>query len=294
MNETKKHILFIINPISGTKKKNKVSQLIAKELDHARFSYEITYTKYRGHAVKIAENAAINAVYCVVVVGGDGSVSEVAGALIDTSTALAILPAGSGNGMARHLEIPLTFKTAIHLLNNASPSLIDTMELNHRTAIGVAGFGFDAWIAKKFDTYKARGIWSYTKLVIKEFRKYKGIEIAVNGKKYSNLFFCSVANMSEFGNGFSISPESNLTDTKIELVLIKKPTFWGIVNLAIASYFKTIHQSKYVETLSLPYFQLGLTHTLGHIDGDPVVFDVNSIDCKVVPKSLWVISGKDQ
>lgn len=288
----KDSIIFIINPISGVGKKDKIPHIIEQNIDTSLFDYRIVYTEYRGHALQIAEDAARSSTTIVAIVGGDGSVNEVGSALVDTSTALAIIPTGSGNGVARHLGVPLNIKKAIQAINKNHIEPMDIVELNNKIAIGVSGFGFDALIAKRFDEFHARGLWSYVRLIFKEFRKYKGIDVTVNGKEYTQLFFCSIANTTQFGNGFHISPESKVNDSKIELILIKKPNFLGIVNLAIGSYFGTIHQSKHVEILSLPYFQLQTSNPSAHIDGETIQFDTLSIDVKVIPKSLLVVKSE--
>ena len=98
-----KHVLFIINPISGTRRKRSIPSLIQKHLDHTRFTHEVCFTEHAGHATEIAAQAAADGVDIVVAVGGDGTINEVARSLVHTKTALAIIPCGSGNGLARHL-----------------------------------------------------------------------------------------------------------------------------------------------------------------------------------------------
>ena len=153
----KKKIRFIINPISGIGKKNQLPALIEQYLDHSIFDYEITITEYRKHAKAIAAQSAIDGFDIVCAVGGDGSVHEVGTALIGTETKLAILPTGSGNGLARHLKIPLNLIEAIQSINEQNASVMDTVLVNDKPFLGVGGYGFDALIAKKFDEYHTRG-----------------------------------------------------------------------------------------------------------------------------------------
>lgn len=285
----KKEVRFIINPISGVGKKSRLPKLIKNNVDTLKYRPTIFFTKYAGHATEIATDAAMDGCAIVAIVGGDGSVNEVGKALIDTKTAMAIIPAGSGNGIARHLQIPLRLKKAIQLINNGKITAMDTILLNQHCAIGVSGFGFDAWIAKKFEEYPRRGLWSYVKLVFLEYKKYKGIDIAINGKTYSNLYFCSIANTSQFGNGFKVSPESKTDDTLVEIVCVKKTSFLRMINLAISSLFGTIHRSPQVDIISLPYGQIKLSDGCGHIDGDPQTFESLLVDIKVAPKSLLIV-----
>lgn len=286
----KKCICFIINPISGIGKKGKIPKIIEKHLDLSKFDYNIQYTSHRGHASTLTEELIRDGVDIVAIVGGDGSINEVGAVVCDTLTSLAIIPSGSGNGIARHLGIPLKLKDAIQRINTGKVKTVDTFLINNKPAIGFAGFGFDAHIAKKFDEFHKRGLLSYVRLVIKEYSKFKGFEVALNGRVYQNLFFCSIANTSQFGNGFKISPESKMDDTLLEIVCIKKTNLFGMINLVMASLFGSIHQSKNVEIIPLPYGQLKLSENLGHIDGDPITINNKSIDFQVVPKSLKIIT----
>ena len=110
---TKKRIIFIVNPISGTASKEHIPEQIAEVMDAERFDCEVRFTEYRGHAAEIAREAAKDSVDVVVAVGGDGTVNEVARSLVHTDTALGVIPCGSGNGLARHLCSPLNVTKAL-------------------------------------------------------------------------------------------------------------------------------------------------------------------------------------
>ncbi|WP_107038233.1 diacylglycerol/lipid kinase family protein [Brumimicrobium mesophilum] len=286
----KKSIRFIINPISGIGKKNILPGLIQKYLDHTAFTYDIIMSEHRGHARQLSKNAADEGIDIVCVAGGDGSVNEVGTALIDTKTALAILPTGSGNGIARHLGMSLKLKKVIKRINKFELDTIDTITLNSRKAIGVSGFGFDALIAKRFDDYHTRGFFSYIKLVLKEFRHYQGISVVLNGKtEYSNLLFCSIANTSQFGNGFYISPETDIKDGQFEIVFVKLPPIIGFVGLLFASVRGTVHKSKYVTLIKTSEAKIEVKQSVAHIDGEPIDFKDLSINLNCNPSSLSVV-----
>ncbi|RFC55119.1 diacylglycerol/lipid kinase family protein [Brumimicrobium aurantiacum] len=287
----KKSIHFIINPISGIGEKNILPSLIQKHLDHSIFTYKILFTEHRGHARLLSKTAAEEGVDIVCVAGGDGSVNEAGTALINSSTSLAILPTGSGNGIARHLGLSLKLKRSIQRLNTFKLKHIDTVTLNQKKAIGVSGFGFDALIAKRFDEYHSRGFLSYIKLVLKEFRNYKGISVILNEKEeFSDLLFCSVANTSQFGNGFYISPNSELEDGQFEVVIVKMPQTFAFIGLLIASLRGQIHHSKYVEFYKTSEMQIRIKNSMGHIDGEPVNFKNLNINLKCNPSSLTVVT----
>ena len=286
----KKRIRFIINPISGVGEKNILPKLIERYLDTSIYDYDIVYTEYRGHATKLTTVAVKENIHVVCAVGGDGSVNEVGTALINSDTSLAILPTGSGNGLARHLKLSLQLKKAIKNLNHASNTVVDTVKINDKHFIGVAGFGFDALIADKFDQLQTRGFFSYAKLVIKEFRNFKGISIRINEGEYiENLLFCTFSNASQFGNGFIISPKSKINDGAFEIVCIKNPSFLGFIFLLFRSYFGTIDKSNYFSSIKVEKATIETDEKHAHIDGEPVVFNSNRLSLACKPNCLSVL-----
>lgn len=290
----KQKIRFIINPISGVGKKGDLPQIIEKYLDHSKFDYDIAITEYSKHAKKIAYEASLEGIDIVCAVGGDGSVHEVGTALIGTQTKIAILPCGSGNGLARHLNIPMNIPKAIECINADSSIRMDTVLVNDKPFLGIGGYGFDAMIAKKFDDYHSRGFWSYVKLVIREFKRYNPINISIdmNGEiKTMPVILCTIANASEFGNGFVVSPNSDVTDGKIELCLLKPFSIWWAPSVVYRFFNRTSHKSKFSEVISFQKARITLSQNIAHYDGEPFkVRDVLNI--QVIPKSLNILVGK--
>jgi YegS/Rv2252/BmrU family lipid kinase len=290
----KQRIRFIINPISGVGKKGDLPQIIEENLDHSKFDYDIAITEYAKHAKKIAYEASLEGIDIVCAVGGDGSVHEVGTALIGTQTKIAILPCGSGNGLARHLNIPMNIPKAIECINNDSSIRMDTVLVNDKPFLGIGGYGFDAIIAKKFDNYHKRGFWSYVKLVIREFAKYNPVNVSVdlNGEiKTMPVVLCTIANSSEFGNGFVVSPNSSVTDGKIELCILKPFSFWMAPSVVYRFFKRTAHKSKYAEVISFKKARITLSKNIAHYDGEP--FDVRDVlNIQVVPSSLNILIGK--
>jgi len=273
--KSRKKILFIVNPVSGLGKKNVFPALINKHFDTAQFETELAFTQYRNHGAEISKNAA-NQFDAIVAVGGDGSVNEIGGALVGTNTSLGIVPAGSGNGLARHLRIPLRHETALKRIAHFDIKKMDTGKVNDSTFLGTCGFGFDAHIAKKFDEFHHRGFSAYGKLVLKEFRTYLPLHFKIHfsALEISGYFLmCGVANSRQFGNGFVISPKSATDDGTMELVMLEKP---GIAQFPVilARFFNgTIDRSK---KFSFRPFREQLTITVDspvpipfHLDGEP-------------------------
>lgn len=289
----RKKIRFIINPISGVSNKGNIPDLIEAHLDHSKFRYDIVYTEYRKHAGAIARQSAEEGYEIVCAVGGDGSVHEVGTALIGSDTKLAILPIGSGNGLARHLNIPLSIPEALKCINRNQSIRMDTVKVNDKAFLGVGGYGFDAVIAKKFDTHKRRGFRGYLYLIIREFFKYNPINVSIDldGKvKTLPVVLCTVANASQFGNGFTVSPNSDVTDGKLELCILKPFSIWSAPSIVYRFFRKRSNTSRYAEIIEFQKAKIHLTKKIAHYDGEP--FDVrDELNVSVVPKSLNIVVG---
>lgn len=290
----KKKIRFIINPISGIGKKNQLPDLIEQYLDHRNFDYEIRLSEYKLHARLIAQESIAEGFDIVCAVGGDGSVHEVGTGLIGSNVKLAIIPAGSGNGLARHLQIPLDIIAAIESINGYYTIQMDTVLCDDIPFLGFGGFGFDAMIAKKFDEYHKRGLSSYVKLVVREIFSYKRDEFTVQigeAKLKNKFILCSVANSSEFGNGFCISPLSSIEDGKLELCLLEKLPILGSPKLFLDVFLRRIHKNKRVQIIPFEEAKISLQRQIAHFDGEPFSVD-KEVKIKVKPKSLNILVGK--
>lgn len=287
----KKKICFIVNPISGVGRHKVVEKLIDQHLNRTLFDYEIVYTKAAKHATELAKQAVANNFNIVVAVGGDGSVNEVARGLIGSTTAMAIMPAGSGNGFARHMKIPLDLKKAMNIINDAKEASIDTIQLNNETFINVAGVGFDAHIGWEFAKFGKRGFSSYLKVIIREFPKFKAqdYELIINGiPLHKKAFLISFANGSQWGNNAHIAPLADVADGLMDIAILKNFSFWNVISIGYKLFRKTIHLSPHLETIKTKEVLVKQTNTIAHIDGEPIEVG-HSISIKVNPLSLRVI-----
>src|SRR5690606_28973361 len=202
-------IRFIINPISGVGKKGIIPGLIERHLDMDKFDYDIVFTEYRKHAKEIAYQSTKEHIDIVCAVGGDGSVHEVGTALIGTKTKLAIIPTGSGNGLARHLNIPLNVEKAIQNINEMNVMQMDTVLVNDKPFLNAGGYGFDALYAKKYEEKKKLVVLNHKEWVLRELLKDKRSEVCVevNGQiSMMSVMLCTRAYSSEFGDVFCVSP----------------------------------------------------------------------------------------
>jgi diacylglycerol kinase (ATP) len=287
----KKKILFIINPKSGVRKKIDLAEQVHRHIDKSKYDYEIAVTNAPKHGTELSSKAANN-FDIVVAIGGDGSVNEVAKGLMGSKTVLGIIPMGSGNGMARHLKIPVVTKKAFEVINKGNTELIDTLQVNDELCIGTLGIGFDAHVAHMFASANKRGYRTYIKIVLTEFYKYKPYtySIIVDGKAYSReCFLLTFANSSQFGNNAVIAPFANVQDGIIDISIMKKFAFWFAPNLIYRLMHNSIHLSRFFEMMKGKDINVRNSRKLqGHIDGEPVTF-TGDIHVRIKPMSLTVI-----
>lgn len=291
---TLKKILFIINPISGIGQKDTIPALIKQHLSPQSFHCDIKHTEKRNHGAEIAMKAR-DKYDAIVAVGGDGSVNEMGSALIGHTCALGIVPSGSGNGLARHLRIPLQAEGAIQRIATFNRTEIDTGLVNETPFIGTCGFGFDAHIAEKFDNFGKRGFLSYARLVVSEYNRYQEASFKIKGKDIDiekNAIMCSIANSSQFGNGFTISPNSDIQDGIFELVFLERFSWVKAPVITTKFFSKSIHTSKHFSSIAFKdEIQISIEEgqTLYyHIDGEPIEGS-GEFTVKIKPKSLIII-----
>ena len=287
-----KRIRFIINPKSGTGDKNNVIPVINSYIDKKTFQTDICITEAPGHATELSADACERGYDIVVAVGGDGSVNETAKVLVNSNTSLGIIPAGSGNGMARHLKISVNTIKAVKLLNDGKSETIDTLNVNDRFCIGTIGIGFDAYIAHLFSKKAKRGYSTYVKLVLTEFSSFKekSFSILVDGKQYDrDCFLLTFANSSQFGNNAVIAPFANVRDGIIDISMMGKFPALAAPSLIYRLMNNTIYKSSYFNSLRGKNITVINKKIMqGHIDGEPVLFE-SDLNIKINPLSLKVI-----
>ncbi|KHJ37117.1 diacylglycerol kinase [Pedobacter glucosidilyticus] len=285
-------ILFIVNPISGGQVKTFIPSLIDQYLDDSLYDAEIIFTEYAGHATKIAEEAVAANIDIVACVGGDGTINEVASALESSGKTMAIIPCGSGNGLARTLQIPLDNRKAIERLNTAKTFKIDSGTFNERKFFNMAGIGFDAHISALFAEDKNRGFKGYIQSTFKEIAQYQAqeYEINVDGKIYTEkAFMISIANSSQYGNNAHISPFASLNDGLLDVCIIKPFPVYKFPLLAYRMFAKLAHQSNYVDIYRGRDIKITrVTEGPVHIDGEPLFFP-KEITIGVKPLSLTLL-----
>ncbi len=290
-NSNKLKITFIINPISGTKDKKNLPDLILKNLDLEKFDPQIVFTEYAGHAEKITRKCVAEKTDIVVAAGGDGTINEIGRNLIVTDTALSIIPLGSGNGLARHLNVPINTEEAILSLNNSKFTQIDYCKANSHIFFCTCGVGFDAHIGHVFSTQKTRGFWTYFKSAIGEFFKYRAKKyklVTNNGKIKKRAFLITFANASQYGNNAYIAPHADIQDGMLDISILEPFPIYSIPFIGFKLFSKNISKSIFVSILKTNKVQIKRKkRDIFHFDGEPVTTG-KKIEIKVIPKGLKV------
>ncbi len=246
----KKHLVFIVNPRSGTDRVKAIQSAIDTTLDHTQYSHELQHTKYPKHGIELARDAAKKGAFAVIAVGGDGSVNDVVAGLAGTNTALGIVPRGSGNGMARNMSLPLDDAGCIAIINRCNVVQTDLGFANDRPYISNAGVGFDALISKEFSKSKKRGFRAYSWLIARHIWGYKSYDwrITIDGERLrERAFLVNVANGQQFGYNFKIAPQASYTDGMLDMVIIRKfPKLLG-AHLVMRAMKGNLTASRYVK-----------------------------------------------
>lgn len=286
-----KRVLFLINPVSGIGKQKSVERCIKTDLDPNKLSVDISYTEYKGHARELA-GQAVGHYDAVVAVGGDGTVNEVASKLVGTETALAIVPAGSGNGLARYMQIPMRMNKAVQCLNSFLEKKIDTMKVNQYCSVNVAGIGFDAHISHNFEGKKLRGPLGYLQLITTEFAGYKSESylLKIDGKIYDRkAFLMSFANSSQYGNNIHIAPNALIDDGFIDVCIIRDFAKINAPAMILSLLDKSINKNDKDEVVRAKLIEIEHpTELKAHIDGEPVSLG-NKVTIQIQPLSLKII-----
>ena len=294
-----KNIAFIINPISGSKEtqsaKRKLPKLIMQTLDSAQWLPNISFTEYAGHAVELARQYARMGFDAVVAVGGDGTVNEVARGVRDTKTALGILPMGSGNGFARHLDIPMRVNKAIEMLNHSEPISVDYGLANGKLFVSTCGTGFDALIADHFAGSSKRGYATYLQNILKDAFSYnpQTYHIVGDGLDVTHkAFLITFANANQWGNNAMIAPKASVQDGMMDIMLMSSHALLASAGLALRLFAGSIDDSYFMDTLRAKEVTLEREEVAPfHLDGDPVEME-KDIHIKIVEDGLRVLVEK--
>jgi diacylglycerol kinase (ATP) len=282
---------IIINPVSGGTDKKQVLEEIRKNFP-SDIEYDIIVWERPDQKEEIIQKIRERNYDIVVAAGGDGTINQVAQAIKDTDSVLGIIPLGSGNGLARHLNIPMDIKKAIALIGNGREIRIDACIVNNMPFFCTSGIGFDALIGKLFAESKTRGFLTYVRLTFSNFIKYQpqNYTLLIDGIEInSKAFLITFANASQYGNNAYIAPQADISDGFIDVVILKPFKLWQMIPIGSKMFNKTLNTSSYVEVyrgqnISVTRQKPGPVH----FDGEPEEME-NHIQYRISKGSVRAI-----
>lgn len=273
--------VYFINPISGTKGKGLLPGIIKNKTAAKHIPFEILHTNAAGEYAYLKAKIAAENITDIIVCGGDGTVNQVAGALLGTGVNIGIIPMGSGNGLAFAAKIPKSIHKALDCIFAGNAVYIDSFYINKKFSCMLCGLGFDAQVAHDFAKQQKRGLFTYIKQSVKNFfsARHYDFEMILDGKSMnSEAFFISIANSNQFGNNFTIAPQASLHDGLLDIVVVNKMSkirmLRAILKQVRNGQVRLYEDRKYHKN-DIHYFQTkkitiknpGLAPL--HIDGDP-------------------------
>ena len=295
---TSASVAVVINPISGTGghvevARARAGQAAALLATQGADPSNVFITERPGHARELALAATARGISTIVAWGGDGTMNEIASAIAFTDTVLALVPSGSGNGLARELRIPFDPAAALDLAFRGRERTIDAGEIDERLFFNVAGVGLDARVAHRFaaDGLEKRGFWRYMAITMRELASYQPDRLAIGtgpSAVQTTSLLVAIANGRQYGNGAVIAPHARLDDGLLDLVVVAQRSlvraclelpfvFMGAIDRLAGVRIERTDAVQITSPYPLVY----------HVDGEPIAGTL-TISAKARPQALRV------
>lgn len=286
-------LMVIVNPVAGTISKTNLTEELCQKLSDLGFSLDLRKTTKKGDATVLAREAVAKNYLGVIAVGGDGTVNETANALCNTNTALGIIPAGSGNGLARHLGISMDPMKAADVIGERRIVPSDYGTVNNRHFYCTFGVGFDAAVSHRFANQNRRGKMMYLKSAIDEYIHYKPQEyvISANGKVLTEkAFLIAICNASQYGNNAYIAPYADITDGMLDITIVHAGNALDIASVGIDLMSGSLPRNLMIDTFRTESAVISSAEKgPAHIDGEPLTMDdIMYIQCH--PRQLRIFT----
>lgn len=286
-----KKILFVVNKYAGIGYPSELERIINTACQKNSATPTIEFTQRKGHAIELARDAHLLGFNQVIAVGGDGTINEVARGLIQSGTAMGIVPRGSGNGLARHLGIPLKISDAVNQIFDSKILPMDVFRVNGKLSLNVSGIGFDGHITNLFGVKSTRGLFGYVMLTIQEFLKFKEFEteILLNGNTIKrHAFIIAIANSSQYGNNARIAPSASVCDGLLHVNVVRRVPLFRL-DFIYSFFTGQLAKSPFCEFMEASSLKIRTTKPINyHVDGEPCGLN-DTFDIELVPGALQVL-----
>ena len=294
----KQRLRLIINPISGTINKNGLAEIVSQRVESQMgMSIDVRITNAKGDATVYAQEAVKENYYGVIALGGDGTVNEVASALCGSDVVLGIIPTGSGNGLARHLGIPVDAKMAVNVILQNNVVACDYAIVNDHPFFCTFGVGFDAAVSERFAKQKKRGSFMYVKSAFEEYRGYKPkcYTISANGKIITEeALIVACCNSSQYGNNAYIAPMASMTDGLLDIIIVHAGSPLNTAVLGVDLFTGYINRNTLIQSFKAPEAVIYRSEEgPAHVDGEPLSFgEVMDVKCRKGGLKIFVPQKK--
>ena len=286
----------MINPVSGTSSKAKIRDLLV-DLETEGYVVTILLTEYAGHAAEIARKAIESKIDVVITVGGDGTINEVAGALVGSDVVLGIIPCGSGNGLARHLGISMNVVKALDIIRGGNAVKIDYGTANGRMFFCTCGVGYDAQVSEKVLCRKKRGKLMYAGDMLSTYVHYKPENykiICAESTFEGEAFVVTFANASQYGNNAYIAPNATVLDGKMNISILKPISFVDVPEIGVQMLLKHITDNKnFLEIVTSKATLIRDKEGVMHLDGN-AVYEAKEINIEIISNGLNVLVPRNE
>jgi YegS/Rv2252/BmrU family lipid kinase len=293
-------IIYLINPISGTRGKKRLMQVIEKKTREKGIAFEILPTVASGDYTFLKYKIEEEGITDIGICGGDGTVNQVVHSLAETGINFGIIPMGSGNGLALSAGIPRNSEKALDILFEGTPRKIDAFMVNSEFACMLCGLGFDAKVAHEFAHHPKRGLGAYASLTAKNFFSAKSYSFVMESNNFSfptEAFFISIANSNQFGNNFTIAPQALLADGMLDIVIVKKVAkpllLLNVMRQVLAGQIRKLENSLHSPVIYFQTKELRINNSGEaplHIDGEPRE-TMKELHIRVLPQYFYLIHG---
>lgn len=290
-------VRFIFNPHSGSNRRNPhLRDKAAEFIAHCGWDGRVVSTERPRHATELARAAVDEGCDLVVAIGGDGTMNEVASALVNTPATFGLIPCGSGNGLGRHLGIPRAGRGAFRALHDGAVTVIDAGKVNQHLFFCAAGTGFEALIAERFAMLTSRGFAGYLRESARAWWSYRPERYTIHhagGTEALEAFTLAIANSSQYGNNAYIAPDASVADGRLDVVAVPHVNIFRAVPLAVRLFHGSINRVPDVRHFQGSEFVIerakpGWMHT----DGEPRA-ETSRLEVSVLPHSLRVMVPRE-
>jgi YegS/Rv2252/BmrU family lipid kinase len=292
-----KRYKLIANPAAGMHRSRHIAAQVVELLGQRKVDFDLEFTAAPKHAAEIALRSCKD-FDAIVAIGGDGTIHEIAGAMLDCHIPLGIIPAGSGNDLIKSLGIPNDVRAAVDILTAGQARTIDAGTINGLCFVNVVGIGFDAAVNHNSHGFRwpASGLLRYVMALITTLGTYSPLPLTITmGGTTSTqyLFLLTIGNGTTCGGGFRLTPHARLDDGLLDVTFVKPISVPRLLWHLPKVFQGTLERAeRYASMKRVTHLRVESAAPVPvHVDGEVYRGDTSRMDIEVIPKALTVIGN---